>query len=467
MRGVPSDISHNNLRIGMIEGIMATPWAYLGLPANFIMVALLTHYYGIGPGVYGFIASTPAWSNALQILLIPFMARFLTARDLTISMAWLNLGLWAMMTASLSFIPRDVGGAAARIFLIFFILASISGAFISVGWLNWIQHWVPSRIRGKYFGKRNRLLSITTMCLLIVSMILLEGRGDSIWPYQVIILLAVLMRFISCLFNHLIVSPSAERESLIQKNWFHELAGLTRHRNFLIFVFFAAWVNFWMNMTSPFAPVFVYQYIGFTPFQFAILIISSTISGAFAMPIWGKLIDRFGGIPIISASLVLWQTQNYLWCILNPESSWLLYPMWFWGGLTSPGFILGSFTLLLKLIPKNMKMAGISLNLAVSSVVAGLSPILSGLLLTYCRNHELDEVTLYRLGFFLSPTAIMVGIFLLRKIKEPEVAQVMSVGGAMRIMRQSMQIQGLAFLANASPFNRFLDKKNHEDDSTS
>ncbi len=462
MRGVPSDISHNNLRVGMIEGVMATPWVYMSVPANFIMVALLTHYYGIGPGIYGFIASTPAWSNALQILLVPFMARFLTARDLTLSMSWLNLGLWIMMAASLSFIPNDVAGPAARIFVIFFILASISGAFIGVGWLNWIQHWVPSRIRGKYFGRRNRLLSITTMALLILSMILLEGRGDSVWPYQVIILLAVLMRFGSCLFNHLIVSPSAEHESLIQKNWFRELAGLTRHRNFLLFVLFAAWVNFWMSLTGPFAPVFVYQHLGFTPFQFAILIIAATISGAFAMPIWGKFIDRHGSIPVIAASLLLWQGQNYMWVILTPDISWLLYAMWFWGGLTSPGFILGSFTLLLKLIPKNMKTAGISLNLAISSIAAGLSPVLGGLLLAYYRHHGLDEVMLYRIGFFLSPSAILLSIFLLRRIKEPEVAHFLSVGGAMRIMRQSMQIQGLAFLANVSPFNRFLERKNKD-----
>jgi MFS family permease len=443
--------TRSNLRIGMADGIMATPWTILSLPAGFIISALLNLHYGIRPGMFGLIVSMPAWANASQILLMPFLARFFTARDMALSMSWLNLGLWGMMAAVLPFLPEDNRVAAGQIFLIFFILTSASSSFLGLGWLSWIRSWVPQDIRGAYFGKRNRYIALVTLGFLFMSMGLLEWFPDDVTTYQIILIVAVTLRFGSVLVQHRVVDEKSSREPLVQGAWWSQLRLTLTHPGFVAFILFNAWVNFWINLTGPFSTVYVYEQLHLMPGQFAVFNILATITGAIAMPLWGKFIDRHGCVPAIGLGLLLWQVQNYLWAVLTPANTWLLYPMWLWGGSTAAGFLLGSFNLLLKIIPPGAKTTGISLNLAATSVAAGSAPIIAGIILDLAQDRGLAEVSVYRTGFILGPSAILISLLLLKRIREPEAdPRYSTVWGAMRMVRQSLQSVGLAALANTT-----------------
>jgi hypothetical protein len=108
--------NRRNLLAGTGEGILATPWAFLSLPGNFVLAALLTQVYQLDTATYGLIASLPAWGNALQIFIIPWLARFLTPKELALGMSWFNIGLWSVFAAVLPHLPavfhcgNDFGG---------------------------------------------------------------------------------------------------------------------------------------------------------------------------------------------------------------------------------------------------------------------------------------------------------------------------------------------------------------------
>ena len=76
----------------------------------------------------------------------------------------------------------------------------------------------------------------------------------------------------------------------------------------------------------------------------------AALGGALSMRTWGQMLDRYGNKAVMTFSLILWQLGNFVWCFLEPGNRNLLYPLWTWGGMTSAGFILGQFTLLLKLL---------------------------------------------------------------------------------------------------------------------
>ncbi|MBC2595817.1 MFS transporter [Ruficoccus amylovorans] len=447
--------TRSNLRYGIADGVLATPWTILSLPAGFIISALLNLHYGIRPGMFGLIVSLPAWANASQILLLPFLARFFTARDMTLAMSWLNVGLWGMLAAVLPFLPDDNRVAAGQIFLIFYILASASASFLGLGWLAWIRQWVPPEIRGVYFGRRNRYIALVTLAFLIVSMVLLGRYPDSVATYQAILIIGAGMRFGSVLMQHRIIDDHSTHEPLVQGQWWSQLRVALRHPGFIAFIGFNAWVNFWINMTGPFGTVFVYEQLHLSPGQFAVFNILSTLTGALTMPLWGKFIDRRGCVPAIGLGLLMWQTQNYLWAVLTPETSWILYPMWLWGGGTAAAFLLGSFNLLLKIIPQEAKTAGISLNLAATSVAAGAAPIIAGVILDLGQDRGWSELLIYRIGFVLCPTAILLSLLLLKRIREPDSdPRYSTVWGATRMLRQSLQSFGLAALANTTLVGR-------------
>lgn len=445
----PKDQERMNLRVGVAEGLLATPWVVLSLPAGFIVSALLNVHYGVSPGMYGFIASLPAWSNALQVLLVPVLGKLMTARDMTIAMSWLNLGLWAMMAFSLSILPPMEAETAGRVFIVFFLLTSLSGSLIGVGWTSWVQEWVPASVRGDYFGRRNRLVSVVALVFLIVCTLAFRVREGSVVSYQFLFILAVLMRFASVLWQHRIVAVGPARP-MVHSGWIQELGALRDHPEFVKMVIFGAWLAFWMNLRGPFIPVYCFDILEISPSRFALLNILATLTGAFALPLWGKAIDKHGCVPVMILSLLLWQPNDFIWALLTPATSWVTYPMWLWGGLSSSGFFLAQFALVLKLIPDRERAAGISANLALSSVTAAVGPILAGTLLGSAAALGFSQDAVYRIGFVVSPCAILLSLFYLRAIREPSGPGCRSVLGTMRTMRQMFQGQGLTFLANVT-----------------
>jgi hypothetical protein len=141
--------------------------------------------------------------------------------------------------------------------------------------------------------------------------------------------------------------------------------------------------------------------------------------------------------------------QNFLWCFLSPANSELLYGMWLWGGITSAGFILGQFTLLLRLIPVEAKGLAIGVNLAVTSLFAALAPITGGKVLTWALAHwSADPLAVYHVCFILQPVLVLSGCFLLLRVHEPSASSLTMVFGAMRNIRTLSGILGLSFLTN-------------------
>lgn len=185
----------------------------------------------------------------------------------------------------------------------------------------------------------------------------------------------------------------------------------------------------------------MYEQLLVTPARVNLMMILATLSGAVAIPVWGRLIDCHGCRSVLLVSLVAWEIPNYLWIFLTPDIAWLLYPMFLWGGLTSAGFFLGIFNLLLKLVSRAGRTAGVSLYLGVTSLATGAAPVVAGLLLGWAARSDFDEATFYRAGFFLRSTGILAVTIFIVKLSEPESGVAFTVVGALRTFRQSLVTQ--------------------------
>lgn len=441
---------HRNLRLCTEEGVFATPFVVLAVPGNLFIASLLTGMLGIGSGVYGMLVSLPAWFNASQLLVIPFLARFFSSKTLVLWTGFVNAFVWLGFAFSLQWLPQDDARVAARILFGIFAFISASASINGVCWMSWIQEWIPDRVRGKYFGRRNRIIGLTTVLFTWGAGYVVDRYGDSIIGYQLVLGTAGGLRLLSMYLQTHIYTPWSQPEKPIHVGWRKRASELIGNRSFVWFVIFGAWVAFWLNFVGPFTPVFMHQELGLTVGAQSHLLILANLSGAFVYPLWGKLSDRYGCKTIITISAILWMLQNYLWVILTPENRWLLYPMWFWGGMASGGVLLGSFNLVLKLVPKDMKTAGISLNLTVTSVAAALAPVLAGQLYDGVVAHGTAWHVVFRISFFLQASCIILGLLMLVKIREPESRFIHAVSGAFRSLRLTMVSSGFLALANVS-----------------
>lgn len=443
--------ARSNLVTGTFEGMLATPFTILTVPGSFVMMALLGEYFELDKAALGWIVSLPSWSNAAQIAVIPLLARFLTAKDLAIGMGWFNAGLWAMLVLALPYLPRGEAGAVAVFFTGFFLMASPSQAFSGVGWTAWVRDWVPQRLRGGYIGNRNRWISVATVVYLLFIMGLFKLGADQLWPFLAVMAVAVALRFAGLLQLHTI-NTGNEGRAVTSVGFIQSVRTCLRTPCLVPFIFFSAWMNFWMGFTGPFTPVFCFEELGLSASAFALLVTLGTLTGIAGWIFWGKAVDRAGSVPVLIVGTVLWELQQFLWVVLTPETAWLLYPMYLWGGFFAVSFFMGCFNLLLNLAPAKAGLSAVSLNLAVTSVAAAVAPMIAGVLLEKFVTNGGMGIGGYHLGFLVKSVAFLAGLGILVFVREPGKSSRSSLPGAFRSMRQLLATQGLEFLSNIIPF---------------
>lgn len=437
-----------SFRLCTTEGIAAMPIVSMSLPVNVVLAALFTKVYALPTATIGLLAALPFVSNFLQVGFTPLLARWRSPKFVSLLFGTLHMCGWIGFIVLLQCLPPATGEEAARWFAIWFFCTSLCGSVCGVSWNAWVQEWVPARLRGKYFGRRNRLLQLSSLCFWLLAGWALSRWDYAIPAFQALALGAILLRAASIWLQ--IRMPTTPRfdagDNRVDLG--EQARLLLGAKSFLAYVLFGAVWSFAANSFGPFYHVFMLQELGLSAFQVGLLATIAALGGALSMPGWGALLDRFGNKAVMTVSLVLWQTQNFMWCLLTPENKHLLYGMWAWGGITSAGFVLGLFTLQLKLIPARAKNLAIGVNLACTSLVAAVAPALGGLVLETLLARGVDPLTVYHGCFAFQPVLAIAGAFLLLRVREPSAASVVHVVGAMRNIRTLSGIFGLGFLAD-------------------
>jgi MFS family permease len=437
-----------SLRLCTAEGIMAMPIVTMSLPVNVFMTALVAKAFPLPLTTIGLISAMPFVGNFLQIFIAPFLARRKPPKVITVTSAWLHFGTWMALGLLLPLVPHDNPTAAGRCFLVWFLVSSFFSAVTSVSWNAWIQEWVPSRIRGKFFGRRNATLQISTLTFLLLAGWALARWNYAVAVFQIIVALAGFMRVFSLRWQW--QSPTREHRPVAVPTlpFLDQLRVVRSARAFLLFVAFGAVWSFAANCFGPFYHVFMFEQVNFSAFNVGLFATLSQLGGVLSLPAWGRLLDRYGNKAVMTVSLLLWQLQNFLWCFLTPDNRWLLYPMWLWGGATSAGFVLGQFTLLLRLIPLEARSLALGVNSAVTSLFAAAAPIAGGAILAWALPRWGDALAVYHVCFLLQPVLAIAGCALLLRLHEPQASSLSMVFGAMRNIRTLSGVLGLSFLTN-------------------
>ncbi|QYM80126.1 MFS transporter [Horticoccus luteus] len=450
-----------------IEGVLAMPLVYLMLPGNFVIAALLANALHLPADTYGLIVSLPFWCNFLQIFLTPPLTHRFAARTIVIASGWLHFAAWAALAAVLTRFPVGDPQTSGRWFFIFYLCSSFLQSINGVSWTTWVQEWVPERVRGKYFGWRNRILQLALLTFLLVAGELVDRWDNALVAFQWLFAGAVVLRFCSLLLYRrmhvglLPVTPHAPRRDP------RELIRLVlRAPSLSLFIAFGAAWGFAANSFGAFYTLFMFNRLELSATEVSFFQVIGLAAGALSLPGWGQMQDRFGNKPVMLVSFALWQTSNFLWCFLAPHNTNLLYFMWAWAGATGAGFVLGQFNLLLKLIPAEAKALAIGINLAVTSLVTAIAPIIGGQLLSWAFARGHAPLNVYHLAFLVQPVLGFASCLLLRRVQEPKSSPVGYVVGAMRNVRTLGAVFGLGFLLNYA-FYRSAKRPPRTDDDPS
>jgi len=439
-----------NIALCTGEGLVAMPIVFMTLPGNFIVAMMLSQTFRLGETMFGVIVSLPHWCNVVQLFVVPFLTRVWPQKAIALTISWLHLLVWVGLAIALPYIPTDDVDRASRLLFILFGLSALTHSVVGVSWTSWVQEWVPDRLRGKYFGRRNRLLQISTVVFLL-------GAGEALTQlniitpvlgFQAVIAVSVFLRVFSILAQYRILATSTSRSHEAGLGFRAQVALILKNRPLLWLYAFGASFGLLANIFGPFFNVFLYDSIGMSVAQVSMLTVIFNVTGAMALPAWGQFMDRYGNRPGMNVALVAWMLPGFLWAFLTPENSWMIKFVFASGGIFSAGYLLGSFNLLLKLVPPEAKTAAISINVAVTSLAAAVAPILGGMILDHLWSRGVAKLDGYHAMAIAHHILVLLSGLVLLKVIEPKASPLSQVVGAMRSTRQLFALLGMSFMVN-------------------
>lgn len=347
-------------------------------------------------------------------------------------------------------------------------------------WTGWMTELVPSRLRGRYFSRRNLASTVSAVATLwvggrfvdhwrenAITRELVEGvvsllrRGGTAWDsnvvaYGLLFLLAASMGLVCGALLSLQHEPRRRRRARpagptpLWASWRATIAD-SRFRGLLVF---ALAFNLLNGPAAPFWIVYMRQHVHVSISQITLFFLIGQGVRAVGLLFWGKWLDRFGCRPILALCIGIAATHPLYYVVARPGLSWPLYGDAVSSGLVWAGIELAIFKLLLaRARPERREMY-----FAVYTVVTGIAFSATALI----AGHVIDDLVALKwvsssrgplVAIFLGTTAARLAcLALLRRIPEPEAATVgETVKGILRkrdepapALRNGIDVEGVS-----------------------
>lgn len=325
----------SSLRALTIESLLAAVFY------SIIGSALLSNFLlelGAGPLEIGLLASIPQLVNLLQPL-----GAYLV--DRSTSFHWYSMSifiparlLWAILVPAIWLVSLSNHITPHQVVLLtlgIMLMTNIIEAFARAPWMSWTAVLVPVRLRGRYFGFRNSVLSLTN--LIVVPLL---GLAVSLWPsgtlqgYGAILVLGIVVGLLSqgCQFFMTDMNPQLLKAvgSDTPKPYRRGIhLRFLNDANFLKLLLYLAIWSFAVNVSAPFFNLYLLDDLAID--VSVVTIYNGLGAGAnmLLLIFWGKLSDRIGNRPIMLLVGVLVAVTPLLWLVAgnDPISLWVWLPL--------------------------------------------------------------------------------------------------------------------------------------------
>jgi MFS family permease len=191
----------------------------------------------------------------------------------------------------------------ASLFLVIsYAIIVISGIIASPAWTSWMQDLVENN-RGKYFGKRNRIMGFFLVTSIFTAGLILNyfEKGQIFFGFAILFILASLGRYASFYFLKRQYEPKATEDEKTYFSFFKFIKKMPSN-NFGRFVIFTSLTSFAVAIASPFFSVYMIKDLKLSYFAFTIITLSSLISQILFFSFVGKLSDKIGTVKVMKIS---------------------------------------------------------------------------------------------------------------------------------------------------------------------
>jgi len=375
--GVNENALHRSLNASIKDGAAAS--VTTGLGDNFVSA------YAIALGATNFQLSILSALPALmpgEWLSTKFMGKF-SRKRIVLTGVLIQAILWLPIALLSLFLLKDIKHAPALL-IIFYSVYMFSGFFIGPSWSSWMRDMTEGMERGKYFGKRNKILGIAGLTATISAGLILDwfkSREIVFMGFAIIFVAACVSRLIS---RHYLKQQYEPKLKLDDGYYFSfwQFIKKAPSNNYGRFAIFFASMNFATAIAGPFFAPYMLKTLGFNYITFTIVnLIASTAATLLVMPLWGRFNDYYGNVKTIQLTAFLVPVIPMLW-LVSP-SPYYLIGLQVFSGICWAGFNLAAGSFSYDAVTKPRMGLCVAYTGTLSSMGVFLGSVMGGLLASY------------------------------------------------------------------------------------
>jgi MFS family permease len=373
---VAASAVQRGLRLSIAEGALSNIHVSVTTGAFLTGFALLL---GASDFELGVIGALPFVGQLFQFVGAYLEERLGERRRLVVLTAGMGRVLWALF-AALPFLG-GLGGARLPIFLIVLALSQALIGIAGNAWTSWMSDLVPPRQRGRYFGARNTITSITAMGSTWLAGRALDyyrGANNEALGYALIFGMAV----ISAMAGVIVLSrqpepPMPRRQRVRPVELF---SAPLRHSRFRALILTATGWSIATGVASPFFNAYGIQDLKLSFATMALFGVATSAVALITQPYIGRLQDRYGDRRVLIASVVGVVLLPWGWILSTPT---FLLPLWMtsiFSGVFWPGITQGLLNLVMDRAPADGRGAYVAAFGAVTGIGTFVASLLGGVI---------------------------------------------------------------------------------------
>jgi MFS family permease len=364
------------LRLSIVEGALSNIHISVTTGAFLTGFALLL---GASDFELGVIGALPFVGQLFQFVGAYLEERLSERRRLVVLTTSVSRTLWALF-AALPFLGW-LGGARLPIFL---VVLAVSQALIGIAgnaWTSWMSDLVPPRQRGRYFGARNTITSVTAMISTWLAGRALDyyrAANNQAPGYALIFGLAVISAIAGAIVLSRQPEPPMPRRQRVRP--IELFSAPLRHTRFRALILTATGWSIATGIASPFFNAYGIQDLGLSFVTLALFGVATSAVALITQPYIGRLQDRYGDRRVLIASVIGVVLLPWGWILSTPT---FLLPLWMtsiFSGVFWPGITQGLLNLVMDRAPAEGRGAYVAAYGAVTGIGTFVASLLGGLI---------------------------------------------------------------------------------------
>jgi MFS family permease len=336
---IPSYAIRTSLRASTIDVIFANIFA---IPTSGILLSNFIVELGASPIAFGMLSSIPMLVNLVQPLGAYFSEKTTSRFHYSLLIFGTARSLWVILVIAIFLANSGLINSSdlVNITLVIVLVTRLLEGFGAASWLSWLAIIVPHRLRGRYFGFRNSVGSLTNLiCVPLAGIAVSTWHGGTLQGYGIAIAVGILSGYISlgCQSFKYDINPQ-------HHNWAPEhgnkealtstaepsssILDIFKDFNFLKFLFYFGLSMFAINLSLPFFNLYMLDTLSLDVSWVTIYASIQAAVNLLFFVIWGRLADRFGNRLILAFVGILLAITPLLWLGVGTSNLDLL--LWLW-----------------------------------------------------------------------------------------------------------------------------------------